>query len=410
MALLNIATFPLLQKAVAEDLFQRFHHHGFELRFVGGCVRDAYLSNPIKDIDLATTANPEQMIAIFKKHGIKWVPTGIDFGTITIVIDHIPFQITSLRKDWQTDGRRARVLFGTNWLEDAKRRDFTFNALYADETGKIFDYFNGIEDLKAGIVRFIGEPEARIEEDYLRILRFFRFYARFGKVSPEPKLLSLFAHKKQSLALLSRERITDESMQLLAVPFPLMALHFMETAEVFSVLFEKSLPQAIFTALLALEDTLHLKPQGLRRLIAIRPSLATLTKNFRLSNDEKKHYQSVQNLIEQLPPTPAPTEQDLYYYGYQSVCDAYLLILAQAVATQQITLNTAAKTFQGIPTPSWKKPSFPLTGQDLIDQLAFKPGQELGYYLKACEDWWVSLHFKPDREACLNWIRDQLKR
>jgi len=408
MALLNIATFPLLQKVVTENLFQHFHHQGVELRFVGGCVRDAYLGNTPHDIDLATTATPEQMLTIFKKHEIKWIPTGVEFGTITIVIDHIPFQITSLREDWQTDGRRTRVLFGTSWLEDAKRRDFTFNALYADETGKIYDYFSGIDDLKAGIVRFIGDPSRRIEEDYLRILRFFRFYARFGKVPPEAALLSLFTHKKQNLGILSRERVTDEIIKLLATPSPLAALQFMETAEVFQAIFEKILPYSTFAALLALENALSLPPQELRRLMALRPSLTTLTKNFRLSNREMRRYQHVQNLVEQLPPLSVPTEQDFYYHNYQDVCDAYLLVLAQATGSQQISLDSALQAFQEIGARSWEKPLFPLTGQDLVDQLAFKPSQKLGYYLKACEDWWVSLHFKPDREACLNWIRDQL--
>jgi poly(A) polymerase len=403
-----IATFPLLQKAVSQKLFQFFAQHGFALRFVGGCVRDALLGSAAHDIDLATTASPEQMITIFREHGIKWIPTGIDFGTITAVIDHTPFQITSLRQDWQTDGRRARVLFGTDWLEDAGRRDFTFNALYADETGTVFDYFNGISDLNLGIVRFIGEPAARIEEDYLRILRFFRFYARFGKAPPDSALLALFALKRPELAILSRERVTDEIMRLLATPSPLPALQFMELAEIFQGIFEKSLPQAALTALLALEDALHLAPQGLRRLMLLQPSLATLAKNFRLSNVATKHYQVVQNLMNQLPPTSAPTAQDFYYHGYQQVCDAYLLNLAQDIAAQQIDLNTAIQSFQGISIP-WKKPSFPLTGQDLMDQLGFNPGPDLGRYLKACEDWWVSLHFKPDHEACLHWIQDQLK-
>ncbi|MEI8296107.1 MAG: CCA tRNA nucleotidyltransferase, partial [Alphaproteobacteria bacterium] len=139
MRTIDIAAFPLLQKSARQGLFQIFAKHGQSLRFVGGCVRDAILGVAADDIDIATTASPEQMIAIFKEHGIKWVPTGIDFGTITAVIDRTPFQITSLRQDWQTDGRRAHVIFGTDWLEDAKRRDFTFNALYMDETGTVFD-------------------------------------------------------------------------------------------------------------------------------------------------------------------------------------------------------------------------------------------------------------------------------
>jgi poly(A) polymerase len=406
--LIHIDAFPLLQKAVSEKLFQFFAQQGFALRFVGGCVRDALLGSAALDIDLATTASPGQMIMIFKEHHIKWIPTGIDFGTLTIVIDHTPFQITSLRQDWQTDGRRAQVLFGTDWFEDAKRRDFTFNALYADETGTIFDYFNGISDLEAGIVRFIGDPVARIEEDYLRILRFFRFYARFGKVPPDAALLAVFALKKSGLELLSRERVTDEIMRLLATSDPLRALQFMAFAEIFQAIFEKTLPEAAFAALLALEDALHLPPQGLRRLMLLQPAFTVLTQNFRLSNVAKKQYQAVQSLMNQLPFGSVPTEQDFYYYGYPQVCDAYLLNLAQNIAAQQIDLNTAIQNFQEISAHPWKKPSFPLTGQDLMDQLGLNQGPDMGYYLKACEDWWVSLQFKPGQEACLNWIREQL--
>jgi poly(A) polymerase len=190
-------------------------------RFVGGAVRDTLAGQTVKDIDLATRLTPEEVIARLDTVKIKAIPTGIAHGTVTAVLPSGPVEVTTLRRDVSTDGRRATVAFTDEWKEDAARRDFTINALYADPvSGEVFDYFGGLEDLKAGIVRFIGEPLERIAEDHLRILRFFRFHARFGKGDPDAAALAACAARANDLMALSRERIADELLKILALPDP----------------------------------------------------------------------------------------------------------------------------------------------------------------------------------------------
>jgi poly(A) polymerase len=186
-------------------------------RYVGGCVRDSLAGSPAKDIDLATPLSPNEVIDRLERAGLKAVPTGIDHGTITAVSSGAVVEVTTLRRDVSTDGRRATVAFTDDWREDAARRDFTINALYADPaTGDVTDYFGGVDDLAAGIVRFIGAPLERIAEDHLRILRFFRFHARFGSGAPDAESLSACAARANDLMALSRERIADELLKILA--------------------------------------------------------------------------------------------------------------------------------------------------------------------------------------------------
>ena len=190
-------------------------------RYVGGAVRDDLLKLPVNDFDLATRIRPDEVVERLEAAGIKAVPTGIDHGTVTAVSDGQPFEVTSLRRDVSTDGRRATVAFTDDWREDAARRDFTINALSADPvTGEIFDYFGGLDDLEARRVRFIGEPLERIAEDHLRILRLFRFHARFGAGEPDPAALAACTERANDLMALSRERIADELLKLLGLPDP----------------------------------------------------------------------------------------------------------------------------------------------------------------------------------------------
>ncbi len=211
-------------QAVLAALSDRDQHP----RVVGGAVRDSLFGLPVADVDLATPLLPDVVIRRLESAGIKAVPTGLDHGTITAVAHGQNFEITTLRRDVATDGRRAVVAFSTDWREDAARRDFTINALYADPvSGEIFDYFGGLDDLKAGIVRFIGDADTRIAEDHLRILRFFRFHARFGKGVADSVAIAACAKAAKSLMALSRERILDELSKLLALPDPLASVSLM---------------------------------------------------------------------------------------------------------------------------------------------------------------------------------------
>ena len=190
-------------------------------RYVGGAVRDDLLGLPVSDVDLATRIRPQQVVERLEAVGVKVVPTGIAHGTVTAVSDGLPVEVTSLRRDVTTDGRRATIAYTDDWQEDAARRDFTLNALSADpKSGEIFDYFGGLDDLEERRVRFIGDPIERIAEDHLRILRFFRFHARFGSGDPDPAALDACAARANDLMALSRERIADELLKLLAMPDP----------------------------------------------------------------------------------------------------------------------------------------------------------------------------------------------
>ena len=194
---------------------------GAEVRFVGGCVRDALAGRRVKDVDLATTDRPERVIELLQAAGLKAVPTGLDHGTVTAIAGHRPFEITTLREDVETDGRRARVAFTDDWQADAARRDLTFNAMSCSPEGDLFDPFGGRADLAAGRGRFVGDPRARIQEDYLRLLRFFRFQAHYGRVPPEPATLAVLRDLAPQLASLSGERLRSELLRLLEAPDPL---------------------------------------------------------------------------------------------------------------------------------------------------------------------------------------------
>ena len=238
-------------------------------RFVGGAVRDMLAGEPIKDIDLATKLEPQEVTARLQKARIKAVPTGIAHGTVTAVLSSGPVEVTTLRRDVSTDGRRATIAYTDDWREDAARRDFTINALYADpETGELFDYFGGESDLAAGLVRFIGEPLQRIAEDHLRILRFFRFHARFGKGAPDPASLKACGERANDLMALSRERIADELLKLLALPRPVETVRLMLSNGIFLPVLPEIITAEGLAALVAIEDS----PDPVRRLASLIPA------------------------------------------------------------------------------------------------------------------------------------------
>src|SRR4051794_40522346 len=243
-------------------------------RYVGGAVRDDLLHLPVSDVDLATRLQPEEVIQRLEAAKIKAVPTGIEHGTITAVGDGHPFEVTTLRRDVSTDGRRAIVAFTDDWREDAARRDFTINALFADpQTGEVFDYFGGLEDLKRRHIRFIGDPLQRIAEDHLRILRFFRFHARFGSGTPDAAALNACAARANDLMALSRERIADELVKLLGMADPSHTVGIMLERGILRPVLPEIHARTIadLRALIAAEQEAKIKPGALRRLAALLP-------------------------------------------------------------------------------------------------------------------------------------------
>lgn len=357
-------------------------------RYVGGAVRDTLLGLEVKDIDLATPLVPDQVIARLKKARIRSVPTGISHGTVTALLEHGPVEITTLRHDVSTDGRRATVAFAQEWREDAARRDFTINALYADPaSGEISDYFGGLDDLAARRVRFIGDARQRIREDHLRILRYFRFQARFGSLPADAEAEEACAELAATLKALSRERIGMEMMNLLALPDPgSVAARMAELGVLGVVLPEAS--AAPLAALLAEEQRQAIAPDPLRRLAALLPADVAIAEGvaarFRLSGAQKKRLASAAR--REAEPVPRSLA---YRLGLEQALDRLLLVGA----------DTA-------PLKAWAVPTFPLKGGDIVAR-GVVAGPQVARILRVVEDQWVAEGF-PDKERVGELLREVL--
>ncbi len=395
---IDLKSYPLMGDEITRSLFRVFEEVGILARFVGGCVRDAVLGIAAHDIDIAVPLPPDDVTQILSKADIKVIPTGYDFGTITAVMEGRPFQITSLRQDWETDGRRARVIYGKDWKEDALRRDFTINSLYADRDGAVLDYFGGLEDLQAGIIRFVGNPVERIQEDYLRILRYFRFLAWYGHGAVSLEAIEACTSLCHGLKGLSRERIGHEFLKLLSAPQPLPSLKFMNQSGIIPFI----LPHAM--NLQALEALLNFgeKTTVLCRLAALSlPQIddTELAKALRLSRDQKQYLYDCAHRLEDYPSSERTIYRNLYQDGVDFFKDLTMLSLAlRPLSSTPSILQEAFKI-----AASWKAPTFPLKGKDLVD-MGIKTGPELGELLKRCEAWWIDQGFQPNREACLAWV------
>ncbi|MBO9581990.1 MAG: CCA tRNA nucleotidyltransferase [Sphingobium sp.] len=358
-----------------------------EARFVGGAVRDGLLGLAVKDIDIATVHRPEEVVERIERASFKAVPTGIAHGTVTAVVDHRPVEITTLRRDVSTDGRRATVAFGTDWREDAARRDFTMNALYADPlTGGLYDYFGGLTDLAAHRVRFIGNPEARIAEDHLRILRYFRFTARFGAVDRQSADYAACVMHATSLMALSRERIADELMTLLSLPDPVEVVAAMVEDGILKPVLPEIDAQGVATlrALIAAERATGTPPDSLRRLLALLPDDAGMADQvgarLRLSNKLRARIQAA------LGPFDASTPEALAYRtGASAALDRILLGRAFSHAD--------AARLQG-----WVSPRLPLSGGDLI-AMGLKAGPQVAKALQEVERQWIASGFPGEAET-----------
>jgi len=353
-------------------------------RYVGGAVRDDLLGLPVNDIDLATRIPPDEVIRRLEKAKIKAVPTGIDHGTVTAVSDGHPFEITTLRRDVSTDGRRATVAFTDDWKEDAARRDFTINALSADPlTGELFDYFGGLDDLEHRHIRFIGDPFQRIAEDHLRILRFFRFHARFDAGQPDEAALEACTARANDLMALSRERIADELLKLLGLPNPARTMRIMlQRAILKSALPEITAKRLTdLEGLIAAEVDADIEPDALRRLAALLPRDPAIADDvavrLRLSNKARKRLACASDpAIERDPKTLA------YRIGVQCAADRFLLEQNPAAAAA---------------IASWHPPRLPVTGGALIKR-GLPEGPIVAKTLRAIEDRWVESGF-PGGEA-----------
>lgn len=384
---------------------------GEEARVAGGAVRNTLMGQPVADVDIATTCLPEEIMRRAEAEGFKPVPTGIEHGTITVVAGGKPYEITTLRADVETDGRRAKVSFGRDWKLDAERRDFTINALYADADGSIVDLVGGIADIEARRLRFIGDAEARIREDYLRILRFFRFFAWYGEGRPDAEGLKACARLKEGLAQLSAERVWAELKKLLSAPDPSRALLWMRQAGVLTAALPESEKWGIDAVhgLTKAEKDLGWAADPMLRLEAIVPPdaarMKTLAERLRFSTAEsdRLRYWALSTAVE-----PKTTEGELakrlYRGNRQGFVDRLRLSLAGA-RVRAVEDNNALLEAGGFSrllafALKWEKPVFPLKGADLT-ALGATPGPKLGEILKNLEAEWIEAGFAPDREALL---------
>lgn len=378
---------PWMEDAPVRRLLEALAQGGVGARFVGGCVRDTLLDRAIGDIDLAVDKPPDEVVRALESAGIKVVPTGIKHGTVTAVIERRPFELTTLRRDIETDGRRALVAYTDDWLVDAGRRDFTFNALYAEADGTLFDPFDGRADLAAGRVRFIGDADRRIEEDRLRVLRFFRFYAWFGRPPIDGVGFAACRRNAATLGALSAERVAKELLRLLEAPAPADALEAMVEAGALDHWLPEYQGTRILRALIGRED----EPDPVRRLAAIVVSPAA-GRRLRLSTQETLRLELMlapENAVH-LEGDARSLRAQIYRLGTSLFIDRVLLA-ADAPGDWRAAVALAR---------SWTPPDLPVKGADLL-KLGMKPGREVGRLLDAVEQWWIAGDFTADRAACL---------
>ena len=396
----QIAPQPWMVEPATRAVLGALSAGGVEVRFVGGSVRDALLGRPIGDIDIATPASPERVIDLLEKSGIKVVPTGLAHGTVTAVVPPRHFEITTLRRDVETYGRRARVAFDADWAADAARRDFTINAIFLAPDGRIDDPVGGLADLRARRVRFVGDPATRIAEDLLRLLRYYRFEARFGTGIGDPQARAACRTAAHLLPTLSRERIAQELIKLLDTPDPIAVLRMMQEDGVLAVV----LPEAHRLDRLRRLIAIELGPDPLRRLAALievdGEGAVALAARLRFSNAWRDRMQDLS------PPWPLDPQGDvqaqrraLYWLGVERYRDLALLLAAEGEVSRSrlVELLDLAR--------AWTPPVFPLAGCD-VTALGIPAGEGVGRLLAAARDWWEASDFTPDRAACLAYLRE----
>ena len=361
-----------------------------ETRFVGGCVRDSLLGLDVSDVDLATRLPPAEVMKRLEAARIKAVPTGLAHGTVTAVLNGAPVEVTSLRRDVATDGRRATIAYTEDWREDAARRDFTINALTADPvSGEIYDYFGGIDDLEARRVRFIGDPLTRIAEDHLRILRFFRFHAKFGAGPPDSAALEACAARANDLMALSRERISDELLKLLALDDPTQTVALMIGHGILKPVLPEIEGVETLAPLPAREQAARVAPDGIRRFGALVPRdpelAADIAARLRLSKAGRTRLMCIAGRDDEGPQDPRLLA---YEVGPACAVDRLLLEL-------RLDAAEAAKRIAAI--AEWKRPRLPISGGEVI-AMGLRPGPIVAATMRAIEREWMRAGFPADKE------------
>ena len=372
---------------------------GEEARVVGGAVRNALLGLPVAEVDVATTALPDEVMRRVTAAGRKAVPTGIEHGTVTIIIEHQPIEVTTLRQDVETFGRKARVAFGRDWRADAERRDFTINALFASADGTVHDYVGGLADIAARKVHFIGDAQRRIEEDYLRILRFFRFHAFFGEGLPDAAGLLACIRARGGLAILSRERVRIEMLKLLLAPHAAPTLAVMSEAGLLGAVLSGVPLLASFENVAKIEAARGMAPDAVRRLgalgVLVTEDAERLAQRLRLANAEMDRLLALEMWWRVAPLAGEQAARALLYrLGAQAFTDQVLVAWARSPAG---VADAAWRELASLPQ-RWTAPVFPLKAADFIRR-GIAQGPTLGAALRAAETAWIAADFPAERAA-----------
>ncbi len=387
---------PWLTKGPAARVLAVLNGEGEEARVVGGAVRNALLGLATGDIDIATTSLPDDVVRRATAAGLKTVPTGIEHGTVTVIADGKPFEVTTLREDIETFGRKARVAFGRDWVRDAQRRDFTINGLSLSADGVVHDHVGGLDDIAARRVRFIGEPAQRIAEDYLRILRFFRMHAAYGSGDPDRAGYLACINARSGLATLSAERLRMEMLKLVVAEQATAVLVAMNDGGLLLPVLGGVTYHGAFAAMIAVEHTLHLAPDPVLRLgalaIAVTEDARRLAQRLRLSNAEAKRLDSMGHRWWRLRGMDdAVARRRLYRLGVDRYRDRVMLAWARAGRNAD-----TARWIDLVTLPDrWTAPKFPLKAADLIAR-GIGEGPALGHVLTLAEDAWLAGDFASD--------------
>jgi poly(A) polymerase len=393
---------PWLRTPGIRRVFAALATTGAVSRAVGGAVRNTLLGHAIDDVDIATTATPQAVMAAAQAAGIAAHPTGLQHGTVTLVADGLTFEVTTLRRDVETDGRHATVAFTDNWAEDAGRRDFTINALYCDADGTLFDPLGGAADLEPTRVRFIGAARARIREDYLRILRFFRFSARYAAEGADAEGLAACGDERAGLARISAERIRVELLKLLLTDRAADMCRVMQAHGFLVGLLGLAPAPGRLERMIAIEAALQRKPDSILRLaalvVAAETDVGALARRLRLSGEERKRLVWIAADLGalRLPPDAQALRRRIYQRGTDAARDT---LLAAWAASSHATSDARWVSALDV-IASWPPPTLPITGQDVMAH-GVPGGPAVGKALAAVEAWWIESDFSADRKACL---------
>lgn len=394
-----------LEAPACQSVFNAISAGGFDARVVGGATRNALLGEAIQDVDIATTAQPQDVVRLARAAGLGAFETGEAHGTITVVSDHKPFEVTTLRRDVETFGRRAVVQFTTDWTEDAGRRDFTINALYCDRHGTVFDPMGGYPDILARRVRFIGDPAQRIREDYLRILRFFRFHATYGVTSGNGAVdaagLEACVAERDGLTTLSGERIRAEMLRLLVAAGALQAVDTMVQSGIADIILGQPGDVPMLSRVVAIEEALRRSPDVILRLAALScrtpEDASKLAARWKFSNIERGQLEAAAHVQPDLGPAVDLAQAKALRFQHPSSFYERAYIMAWARSGVSATDHDWSERFKSM--TSWRVPEVPFKGADIV-ALGVPPGPDVGIALRQFREWWINAGF-PDDETLL---------